>query len=357
MRSVKDPTATSRLTVSIFGDRSRNVASLQYVARELELSELYFAGVALDGSVLEVGVRSCAVVRSVVPRFLAQSALDARTALSSMDVFVIEDACAATSARVVSSTLSRLESAQVTVVSSSGPEICAIPNAKLALPLALPIPRPAESELYSSILQRLEPSRNAPNRPQSALKRKMSKRSTPNRTSSFHASLERPASRVSFDSVLLPTDLPMEPSEAGQLGQRTLVAQPGMAHSLPGAAYLESTTVNADDSMPLTAVDTPPSLDRQRQLLSRVRPLLCAVYSYGTACWRHSCLYCIVGQQPTCKCERADIGICGGGACDRSRLRCLPSTFAYLSNRFSFNVANGIPWAICASRLRSSARL
>ena len=39
---------------SLFSDRSTNVCSIQYAARELELEELYFAGVALDGAILQV---------------------------------------------------------------------------------------------------------------------------------------------------------------------------------------------------------------------------------------------------------------------------------------------------------------
>lgn len=49
------PSYLARLLVSIFGDRSRNVSSLQYAARELGLNELYLAGISLDGAVLQVG--------------------------------------------------------------------------------------------------------------------------------------------------------------------------------------------------------------------------------------------------------------------------------------------------------------
>ena len=85
-----------------------------------------------------------------------QSALDARAALPSMDLFVIEDACASTSPGAAGTALKRLEAERVPVISSSGPELSAIPNALAELPVELPVPKPEYSETFEAALERRE---------------------------------------------------------------------------------------------------------------------------------------------------------------------------------------------------------
>ena len=72
------PAPTRPRAVSVLCDKARNPSSALQQLRDCEAQEVYFAGLCLDGAV-------------------AANALDLRAALPSVDVFVVEDACAASS--------------------------------------------------------------------------------------------------------------------------------------------------------------------------------------------------------------------------------------------------------------------
>lgn len=82
--------------------------------------------------------------------------LDARNALTAMDLYVIDDACVASSPAAMTASLKRLETERVPAISSSGVEIGQIPNATLRLPVELPVARPTSEETYEAAILRQE---------------------------------------------------------------------------------------------------------------------------------------------------------------------------------------------------------
>lgn len=69
---------------------------------------------------------------------------------------MIEDACASTSPAAASAALKRLEAERVPVVSSTGPELGAVQNARVELPIELPVPKPEYSDTFEAALERRE---------------------------------------------------------------------------------------------------------------------------------------------------------------------------------------------------------